>query len=129
MPDLVTHSSVAVASTVKYSGYGILGSAVALLFDVHPSVVIASFLGAMFAVMLLHTFSFKVAAFVVSLGTFASSYAVPFIHDYVVISEKGIGFFFAFVTIYLWSIINEALRDILKSLIQAIKKRIERFGN
>jgi hypothetical protein len=123
MPDLITHSTAATVATVKYSGYGALGSVVALLFDVHPSVVIASFLGAMFAVMLLHTFSFKIAAFVISLGTFSSSYAVPFIHQHVVgASEKGVGFFFAFITIYFWSIINESLRKVIKS-------RIEKAGN
>lgn len=120
MPDLITHSAAAanVAAT-KYSGYGALGSVIALLFDVHPSVVIAAFLGAMFAVMLLHTFSFKIATFVVCLGTFSSSYAVPFIHEYVPVSQKGVGFFFAFMVIYFWSVINEALQ-------KAIKQRIEK---
>jgi hypothetical protein len=122
MPDLITHSTAATVATVKYSGYGALGSIIALLFDVHPSVVIAAFLGAMFAVMLLHTFSFKIAAFVVSLGTFSSSYAVPFIHQYVEASEKGVGFFFAFTTVYFWSVINESVR-------KAIKSKIEKAGN
>ena len=122
MPDLITHSTAATVATAKYSGYGAIGSVVALLFDVHPSVVIAAFLGAMFAVMLLHTFSFKIAAFVVSLGTFSSSYAVPFIHEYVDASQKGVGFFFAFVTVYFWSVINESVR-------KAIKSKIEKAGN
>lgn len=122
MQDLITHSTAATVATVKYSGYGALGSVIALLFDVHPSVVIAAFLGATFAVMLLHTFSFKIAAFVVSLGTFSSSYAVPFIHEYVSTSEKGLGFFFAFTTVYFWSVINESVR-------KAIKAKIEKVGN
>lgn len=120
MPDLITHSTAASVATVKYSGYGALGSAIALLFDVHPSVVIASFLGAMFAVMLLHTFSFKVAAFVVSLGTFSASYAVPIIHKYLEINEKGIGFFFAFIIIYFWSVINESLKKAIKTRIEKV---------
>lgn len=119
MPDLITHSTAAANVAVsKYSGYGALGSVIALLFDVHPSVVIAAFLGAMFAVMLLHTFSFRIAAFVVCLGTFSSSYAVPFIHEYFPISEKGSGFFFAFSVIYFWSVINDALK-------KAIARRID----
>lgn len=122
MPDLITHSAAASVTTIKYSGYGALGSAVALLFDVHPSVVIAALLGAMFAVMLLHTFSFKVAAFVVTLGTFSASYAVPIIHNYLTINEKGIGFFFAFFIIYFWGVISEPLRKVIKT-------RIEGFGN
>ena len=122
MPDLITHTAAASISTIKYSGYGALGSAIALIFDVHPSVVIASFLGAMFAVMLLHTFSFRIAAFVVSLGTFSSSYAVPMIHDYLAINEKGVGFFFSFIIIYFWSVISTSVNKLIKT-------RIERIGN
>ena len=120
MPDLTTHASMAASSSLKYSGYGVLGSAIALLFDVHPSVVIAALLGSMFAVILLHTFSFKVASFIVALGTFASSYAVPFITDYVHLNQKGLAFFLSFITIYFWSMIKEALRSAIKRKIDGV---------
>jgi hypothetical protein len=125
MPDIIAHATT---TTVKYGGYGTLGSAVALLFDVPPNVVASALIGSLLAVMLLHTFNFRVAAFVVTLGTFSSSYAVPFIHEYVSTSQKGVAFFFAFGVIYFWSILNEMSRDIVKTAIETIKKRIKRLG-
>ena len=120
MPDLATHTSIAASSAVKYSGYGFLGSVIALIFDVDPSVVMAALIGSMFAVILLHTFSFKVASFIVTLGTFGASYAVPFITDYIQFNQKGLAFLLSFFTIYFWSMIKEALRSAIKRKIDGV---------
>lgn len=119
MPDPITHAT---AATVKYTGYGVFGAIVALLFDVPPPVVIAAIIGALFAVMMLHVIKFHVAAFLFSSGTFGASYLTPFIFDYVQISQKGIAAVTAFCLIYFWGVIQSAFKKALASKIEGIAK-------
>ena len=116
MPDPIIHATGAAA---KYTGYGAFGAIVAVLFDVSPDVVIACLIGSILAVMLLHKFSFKIAAFVIAAGTFGSAYATPLISE---LNQKGIGFISAFCLVFFWGVISVAAKKALTSKIEGLGK-------
>lgn len=109
MPDPITTAANAVVQ------YGWFGALVAALFKVPPDVVIAAFVGSLFAVMVLHELSVKNGA-MLSIGVcFAVSIVTPDISKHFDFSQAAIAFIVAFALVYFWTTITDAIKNRIKS--------------
>lgn len=108
MPDPVTHTSAVVT-------YGWFGALVAMLFKVPPDVVLAAFVGSLFAVMALHQLTLKVGVPLVLGMTFVVSILVPDLSKTFEYSQAGIAVTMSFCLIYFWPVVAGAFSNKIKS--------------